>query len=81
VITWFNKKKTYVELSSAEEQYMEVSMDSYEAIWIRKLLKCLFDQKLEPTMIYCDNQSCIKLLENILFHDRSSHIEIIYHFI
>jgi hypothetical protein len=32
-------------------------------------------------MIYCDNQSCIKLSENPVFHDRSKHIEIIYHFI
>jgi hypothetical protein len=32
-------------------------------------------------MIYCDNQSCIKLSENPIFHDRSTHIEIRYHFI
>ena len=27
------------------------------------------------------NQSCIKLTENPVFHDRSKHIEIKYHFI
>ena len=32
-------------------------------------------------MIYCDNQSCINLTENPVFHDRSKHIEIMYHFI
>ena len=32
-------------------------------------------------MIYCDNQSCIKLTENPVFHNRSKHIEIKYHFI
>ena len=32
-------------------------------------------------MIYCDNQSCMKLIENPIFHDRSKHIEIRYHFI
>jgi hypothetical protein len=26
-------------------------------------------------MIYCDNQSCVKLLENPVFHDRSKHID------
>ena len=30
-------------------------------------------------MIYCDNQSCIKLSENPVFHDRSKHIDIRYH--
>jgi hypothetical protein len=30
-------------------------------------------------MIYCDNQSCVKLSKNPLFHDRSKHIEIKYY--
>jgi len=33
------------------------------------------------TLIHFDNQSCGKLLYNPLFHDRSKHIEIKYHFI
>jgi hypothetical protein len=36
---------------------------------------------MKHTVIYCDNQSCIKLLENPVFHDRSKNIEIRYHFI
>jgi hypothetical protein len=36
---------------------------------------------MSPTVIHCDNQSCIKLSENPVFHDRSKHIEIRYHFI
>jgi hypothetical protein len=32
-------------------------------------------------MILCDNQSCIKMMENPLFHDKSKHIEIRYHYI
>jgi hypothetical protein len=32
-------------------------------------------------VIYCDNQSCIKLSKNPVFHDWSKHIEIRYHFI
>jgi hypothetical protein len=31
--------------------------------------------------VYCDNQSCIKLSENPVFHDRSKHIDIQYHFL
>jgi hypothetical protein len=41
----------------------------------------LFGQEMPPTVIHCDNQSCIKLFENPVFHDRSKHIEIRYHFI
>ena len=32
-------------------------------------------------VIFYDNQSCIKLTENPVFHDRSKHIEIKYHFV
>lgn len=36
---------------------------------------------LDTTVIYCDNQSGIHLSENLMFHDRSKHIDIRYHFI
>jgi uncharacterized protein (DUF488 family) len=36
---------------------------------------------MEATCILCDNQSCIKLSENPMFHDKSKHIEIRYHYI
>jgi hypothetical protein len=81
MISWYNRKQRSVALSSAEAEYMAASQASCEAIWLRKILVDLFDTKLDPTTIYCDNQSCIKLSENPVFHDRSKHIEIRYHFI
>ena len=48
---------------------------------MRKLLSDLFDLQLDATCIYCDNQSFVKLLENPVFHDKSKHIEIKYHYI
>ena len=44
-----------------------------------KILVGLFDQRMDPNVIYCENQSCIKLSENPVFHDRSKHIDIQYH--
>jgi hypothetical protein len=41
----------------------------------------IFDLELEATCIWCDNQSCVKLLKNSMFHDKSKHIEIMYHYI
>jgi len=38
-----------------------------------------FGQHMFPTVIYYDIQSCIKLFENLVFHDRSKHIDIRYH--
>ena len=49
-------------------------MDEEATVW-------LFDLYSDATCIYFDNQSCVKLLENPVFHDKSKHIEIKYHYI
>ena len=36
---------------------------------------------LKSTIIHCDNQSCMKLSKNPMFHDRSKHIDMRHHFI
>eukprot|EP00253_Pinus_taeda_P033318 PITA_33318 len=79
IVSWYSRKQWLVALSSAKAEYMVVSQVACEAIWMRKILVGLFDQRMDPTVIYCDNQSCIKLSENPIFHDRSKHINIRYH--
>ena len=81
IVSWFSRKQKSVALSSAEAEYMASSQASCEALWLRKLMVDLFGQELSPTVIHCDNPSCIKLFENLVFHDRSKHIETRYHFI
>ena len=46
---------------------------------MRKILVGLFGSHLDLTVIHCDNQSCIKLSINPMFHDRSKHTDIRYH--
>ena len=41
----------------------------------------LFNLELDTTVILCDNQSCIKMTKNPLFHDKLKHIEIQYFYI
>jgi hypothetical protein len=72
IVSWYNSKQTCVALSSAEAKYMAASLESCEAIWICKLLVGLFGQELESTVIHCNNQSCIKISENPVFHYRSN---------
>jgi hypothetical protein len=68
-------------LSTAEVEYVTLSVAVCEAVWLRKLLTNLFDHKMDSTIIHCDNQSCVKLYENLEFHDKSKHIEIKCHYI
>ena len=58
---------------------MVASQATCEAIWMQKILVGLLGQMMDPTVIYCNNQSCFKLSENLVFHDRSKHIDICYH--
>ena len=52
-----------------------------ETVWIRKFISGLFDLELDATNIYRDNWSFIRLSVNLVFHDKSKHIGIKYHFI
>eukprot|EP00253_Pinus_taeda_P003128 PITA_03128 len=79
--SWCSKKQKFVALSSIEVEYMIASTVTCEAIWLRKLLVNLFRKRMEATKIFFDNQICIKLSENPVFHDRSKHIDIRCHFI
>jgi hypothetical protein len=81
MISWQSRKQSIIALNTAEAGYIVACSASYEAIWLRKLLTGLFDLEMEATTILCDNHSCIKMTENHVFHDRSKHIEIRYHYI
>lgn len=72
VVSWSSRKKKSDALSSSEAEYMAASLASCEAIWLCKLLYGLLDQELRLTVVHCDNQSCMKLMENPMFHDRSN---------
>jgi hypothetical protein len=81
MISWQSRKQSSIALSTAEAEYIVACSTSCEAIWLRKLLTDLFDLEMEVTTFLCDNQSCIKMTENLVFHDKSKHIEIRYHYI
>lgn len=68
-------------LSTAEAKYIAACVATHEVVWLQNILVGLFGQTLEPTLIHCDNQSCVKLSVNPVFHDRTKHMEIKYHYI
>jgi hypothetical protein len=81
IISWLSRKKTLVALSTTKKEYIATSVASHEAVWLQKLFSWLFDLELEPTLIYRDNQICVKLSKNLVFDDKLKHIEIKYHYI
>ena len=79
-ISWNSKKQTSTSRSSCESEYRTLAQCSCEAIWIRRLLQELKILDHKPTSLFCDNQSSIKLSYNPVFHEKSKHFEIDYHF-
>jgi transposase InsO family protein len=79
-ISWNSKKQSSTSRSSCESEYRALAQCSCEAIWIRRLLNELRILDNKPTNIFCDNQSSIKLSYNPVFHERSKHFQIDYHF-
>jgi hypothetical protein len=81
MISWSSRKQGSIAQSTVEVEYIVASDDSKEAVWLKKLVSGLFGDKLETTVVHYDNQSCIKLTENPVFHDMSKHIYMRYHYI
>ena len=81
MISWFNRNQLSVELSTTEAEYIGACSTSSKVVWLRKLMLDLFDLELEVTCIFYDNQNCVKFPKNPVFHDKSKHIDIKYHYI
>jgi hypothetical protein len=58
-----------------EVEYIAACMAAQEVVWLRKLLAGLFGHMLEPTIIRCDNQSCVQMLVNPFHHDTMKHVD------
>lgn len=80
-VTWSSQRQKMVTLSTTEAEYVAASTAVRETIWLRKLLSDIGCPCASETTLYVDNQSAIKLVKNPVFHKRTKHIDIRYHFI
>lgn len=81
LITWVSQKQRCVALSSCETEFMAATAAACQAIWIRNVLNQITAEFIGPVVLYIDNKSAIDLAKNPLFHGRSKHIHVRYHFI
>ena len=79
--TWSSKKQETIAQSTAEAKYIAAASAVNQALWLRKILKDLGQEQVEATNIMCDNISAVSILKNPVFHGRTKHIKIKYHFI
>ncbi|MCO5566579.1 hypothetical protein L7F22_020256 [Adiantum nelumboides] len=80
-VTWSGKKQPTVALSSTEAKYKGTTVAACEVAWLEMLLQDLEIRLQDPIVIYCDNLNSVQLARNPVFHARTKHIEVHYHFI
>ena len=79
-VSWKSTLQSTVALSTTEAEYMAVTEAVKEAIWLQGLLKDLgVGQK--HVKVHCDSQSAICLAKNQVYHARTKHIDVRYHFV
>ncbi|KAH7550154.1 hypothetical protein JRO89_XS13G0144400 [Xanthoceras sorbifolium] len=79
-ISWKATLQSTVALSTTEAEYMAVVEAIKEAIWMRGLFGELsLDHKV--IVVHCDSQSAIHLTKDQMFHERTKHIDVKYHFV
>ncbi|KAF2305385.1 hypothetical protein GH714_004872 [Hevea brasiliensis] len=79
--SWNSKKQEVVAQSTAEAKYISAVAAAKQSIWLRKLLKDLANEQVEPTVIWCDNKYAIAIASNPIQHGRTKHIKVKFHFL
>ncbi|XP_026432297.1 uncharacterized protein LOC113329659 [Papaver somniferum] len=80
LITRRSKKQTVVSRSSAEAEYITLAHTTSEIVWLQWILGDMGVPVSEPTPLFCDNKAAIHIAHHDVFHERTKHIEIDYHF-
>ncbi|XP_040933766.1 secreted RxLR effector protein 161-like [Gossypium hirsutum] len=80
-ISWCGKRQPTVSLSTTEAEYRATAMAAQESTWLVQLEENLHQKVDYAIPLYCDNQSAIRLAENPVFHARTKHVEVHYHFV
>ncbi|KAE8716977.1 cytochrome P450 71A9-like [Hibiscus syriacus] len=79
-VSWVSKLQSVVATSTTEVEYVAATQASKEAIWLKMLLEGLGHNQ-EYVSLFCDSQSVLHLARNPVFHSRTKHIRVQYHFI
>ncbi|XP_031267467.1 secreted RxLR effector protein 161-like [Pistacia vera] len=79
-ISWKSQLQPIVAFSSTEAEYIAIADVFKEAVWLKGILS-------EPNLtngkvtIYSDSQSAIHLSKNPVYHERTKHVDVRYHFV
>lgn len=81
LISWSARKQASVSRSSTKAEFKAMANATSEVMWVRKLLDELGIDHPRAACLWCKNICAKYLSENPVFHARTKHIEIDYHFV
>jgi len=81
LVSWSARKQATVSRSSTESEYKALANATAEVMWIQTLLKELNIPSPRAAKLWCDNIGAKYLSANPVFHARTKHIEVDYHFV
>ncbi|KAL1342260.1 hypothetical protein AAHE18_09G145200 [Arachis hypogaea] len=80
-ISWKTQKQQTVSASFAEVEYHSMAKATRELIWIKDILSSLHMSHPAPIRLHCDSQAALHIAKNLVFHERTKHIEVDCHFV
>jgi hypothetical protein len=80
LVSWDSKKQNSVALSTAEAEYIAAGHCCAQLLRMRQTLRD-YGYKLTKVPLLCDNESAIRMADNLVEHSRTKHIAIRYHFL
>jgi histone deacetylase 1/2 len=81
LMSWTARKQATVSRSSTEAEYKALANATAEMMWVQKLLTELKVPHPPSARLWCDNLGAKYLSANPVFHARTKHIEIDFHFV
>ncbi|CAI7771253.1 unnamed protein product [Closterium sp. NIES-54] len=78
---WHSKKQDEVGLLSCETEYMALHHGAKEVVWLRRLLEEIGVCQREPIVMFCENESAMKLAKNTCIHGLTKHIRPKWHWV
>lgn len=80
-ISYKSKLQSIIAQSTTESEYVAISAAAKEAIYIISLIKELGFYNQNKFPLYTDNNGALLLANNPIFHERTKHIAVKYHYI